>query len=53
MRPIVGGELRTAIAFLVVGRAGNPDMSPGPGGANVYWPHARAPQNILSPLAKK
>ena len=52
-RPIVGSEIRSAIPFLVVGRAGNPDMSPGPGAANVYWPHARAPQNILSPIAKK
>ena len=41
-RPIVGSEIRSAIPFLVVGRAGNPDMSPGPGAANVYWPHARA-----------
>ena len=53
MRPIAGSELRTAIAFLVVGRAGNPDMSPGPGAANVYWPHPRLPQNILNPLANK
>ena len=52
-RPIAGSELRTAIAFLVVGRAGNPDMSPGPGAANVYWPHPRLPQNILNPLANK
>lgn len=43
MRSILGGEIRSAIPFLVVGRAGNPDMSPGPGAANVYWPHARAP----------
>ena len=35
-------ETRSAIPFLVVGRAGNPDMSPGPGAANVYWPHASA-----------
>lgn len=53
MRPIAGSELRTAIAFLVVGRGGNPDMPPGPGAANVYWPHARLPQNVLSPLANK
>ena len=53
MRLIAGSEIRSAIPFLVVGRAGNPDMSPGPGAANVYWPHARAPQNILSPIAKK
>ena len=43
MRPIAGSEIRSAIPFLVVGRAGNPDMSPGPGAANVYWPHARLP----------
>ncbi|GDY05794.1 hypothetical protein LBMAG51_05810 [Phycisphaerae bacterium] len=48
-----GSEIRRAIPFLVVGRAGNPDMSPGPGAAHVYWPHANLPQNILSPLAKR
>ncbi len=53
VRPTDGSELRTAIPFLVVGRLGNPDMSPGPGAANVYWPHTQSPQNILSPLAKR
>ena len=48
-----GSETRRAIPFLVVGRAGNPDMSPGPGAAHVYWPYTNLPQNILSPLAKR